>query len=1695
MDILPTQIIEDDFMPTQKLSHSLPYEAVQEKMQIGTLRIGSTTYPINRGITKIGRHPNCSIILLDQTVSKKHAEIEANSGETWICDMNSSNQTILNGSALRPGRYYQLKGGSVIEFGMVRAVYSELNSVDESLILETPIASRLKTVNTVIPGTPDTSINYSSTLETETSMIPGTQADKEDSLFRRPSTPARSSTNSRKSYLPDSSIENSMHESKGSLFLPRKENQDEQRVSIHDIETQKSFESQNNLSTDIHDVETQKICLSSCSSPHPDKQTDIHDIETQPEDTNSQCNVTDIHDIETQHDDVDIHSLETPRKIDVQNVSVKGDENTSSVNAEQIKEAELMVDESSMKAHKNETQSEEAIVEKDENSTLSKQFEISRRSSQECLELSITTNFDDECSEHDESRNLLESPNLLVDFIDDDSVDKSRPKSISHSNSLVNNNEMTEKSSDEENIFDAATQININTENILEKVTQQVDYAFKTSMEDDSDDTDQEGVFQRYSRVDSQDSSQGKSQTKRQSDSEDSDTDDEGHFTAIAAKEKKAASMSLELRQNECKQNKNDAGSSGESDDLFDIPTQKVSLNGKDSSKGQGDISKDSVDFDTPTQVIEMHVLENMTEKKNLDMDAPTQLIEINEPVSNMEHKDTEDIDDLMPTQIIPSMEVSTNVNLTKDNTKHNKEKEEADVQYNTPTQIIAEVPIYNEPSPNDPDQLNPHLVDEFSVEDIDYEMAPTQLLADIEEKKKTTSTKKKSKSRNSKKVNLDDTLERNLNAMFDDVNENIEDQSQISTQVLTNILQSSQSEETSTDLNIDKETPKSNRENMSTSRVRNKSPIVKPEVSPVLTNRKSRRSSLRKATNHNDSQDYFSNLTSTRKRNILVDSQDSDSLNGDVADSKKEVETESVNKIVNNENIAPAVLLKSASENSSSTRLSRTNKAEELNKFESIIEKTDSPKSNKNAIGDSGKGDEKYNTSVDAGPSELSVSTLESDEEDIMSGLPEVRISGTLSNPASPTSSTSTEFKLCTRSTKSRSGAKKAETRKKGAPRKSTRKSVTRVNAENNAPSKVSKSRTTVVSSIFTNFDADKIPMTIPESNENEINEIMPAKRMSSRKSLQTEPNPPQEEVRDSPSIQGNGRTRATTKKDVDSTSAFQVSKEVLIAKETEPARKTAPRALRGVKRSLSSTGVTESTAVKKFKVDVGEKTFVAIKGRKNNARSVPATRSNSANILDYIMRKDSPVFNSDSSQQSLTSSQENAETKQLRITITRLSSNTPTLPLSPSTAVDLTTENGQATINKAISTSSEEESGRSTTERTKRNNSRRATSKRNVEDISEQVGEESQEVEMIMNSWVEGQGINVNVKNQEETNENAKSVRTRSTRKRGHTSTNTSEEIIENTSSEVYELDNPSFEVPTKAKRARTSRNTTNVDKVAANDTTTRERRNIATNNTVSKETTKKGKKKGNAQKVVTEEKNEVSILEETTFSEINSSMDMSAMSTPTRSKRNMSTSFATSSPYKIKHKILFTGISNDYTKLLTKLGSSQVEDPTKCTVLVTDKVRRTVKFLCALAQAVPIVSISWLVESEKAGHFAELDNYVLKDPAAEAKFGFRLRGSLEKAKKQKLLDGYTVLLTPNVAPPLPELKSIINSCGGKPLVRPPTKWPEKAVIVSREEDIATAKKFIAKAPTTVTIQSTEFILTGILRQELDFIKYKLT
>lgn len=59
-----------------------------------------------------------------------------------------------------------------------------------------------------------------------------------------------------------------------------------------------------------------------------------------------------------------------------------------------------------------------------------------------------------------------------------------------------------------------------------------------------------------------------------------------------------------------------------------------------------------------------------------------------------------------------------------------------------------------------------------------------------------------------------------------------------------------------------------------------------------------------------------------------------------------------------------------------------------------------------------------------------------------------------------------------------------------------------------------------------------------------------------------------------------------------------------------------------------------------------------------------------------------------------------------------------------------------------------------------------------------------------------------------------------------------------------------------------------------------------------------------------------------------------------------------------------VLFTGVVDQAgEKVLARLGGCMAKGVADMTCLVTDKVRRTVKFLCALAKGVPIVTTDWL------------------------------------------------------------------------------------------------------------------------------------
>ncbi|XP_068425951.1 mediator of DNA damage checkpoint protein 1 isoform X2 [Clinocottus analis] len=190
---------------------------------------------------------------------------------------------------------------------------------------------------------------------------------------------------------------------------------------------------------------------------------------------------------------------------------------------------------------------------------------------------------------------------------------------------------------------------------------------------------------------------------------------------------------------------------------------------------------------------------------------------------------------------------------------------------------------------------------------------------------------------------------------------------------------------------------------------------------------------------------------------------------------------------------------------------------------------------------------------------------------------------------------------------------------------------------------------------------------------------------------------------------------------------------------------------------------------------------------------------------------------------------------------------------------------------------------------------------------------------------------------------------------------------------------------------------------------------------------------------------------------------------------------------------YKVLFTGVMDEEgERVLACLGGSMAKGVADMNFLVTDKVRRTVKFLCAVAKGVPIVNTHWLDESGKAGSFLSPNAFVVKDPEQEKKFNFCLQESLRIASSQSLLQDYEIHVTKSVKPEPVHMKDIISSSGATFLPKMPSSHKPRTVVISCEEDWLLCGPALSASLPVVTA---EFILTGILRQKLDLQAHKLS
>ncbi|NXQ27938.1 MDC1 protein, partial [Alaudala cheleensis] len=88
-----------------------------------------------------------------------------------------------------------------------------------------------------------------------------------------------------------------------------------------------------------------------------------------------------------------------------------------------------------------------------------------------------------------------------------------------------------------------------------------------------------------------------------------------------------------------------------------------------------------------------------------------------------------------------------------------------------------------------------------------------------------------------------------------------------------------------------------------------------------------------------------------------------------------------------------------------------------------------------------------------------------------------------------------------------------------------------------------------------------------------------------------------------------------------------------------------------------------------------------------------------------------------------------------------------------------------------------------------------------------------------------------------------------------------------------------------------------------------------------------------------------------------------------------------------------VLFTGLVASPALLvaLGTLGGTEATSVSNCSHLVTDGIRRTLKFLCALGRGVPIVTPQWLLQSSVSGRPLSPGPFLPRDPPRERRFGF--------------------------------------------------------------------------------------------------------
>ncbi|KAL5359602.1 hypothetical protein BJX96DRAFT_60006 [Aspergillus floccosus] len=117
------------------------------------------------------------------------------------------------------------------------------------------------------------------------------------------------------------------------------------------------------------------------------------------------------------------------------------------------------------------------------------------------------------------------------------------------------------------------------------------------------------------------------------------------------------------------------------------------------------------------------------------------------------------------------------------------------------------------------------------------------------------------------------------------------------------------------------------------------------------------------------------------------------------------------------------------------------------------------------------------------------------------------------------------------------------------------------------------------------------------------------------------------------------------------------------------------------------------------------------------------------------------------------------------------------------------------------------------------------------------------------------------------------------------------------------------------------------------------------------------------------------------------------------------------------------------------LRELGIQVVQDARKCTHLAAPSILRTPKFVNGLAYGPMIIRVDFITACLKKDELLDATDFILKDEAAEKRFGFSLEKAKANAKKNKnqLLQGYHIYCVETIRGGFEAFKSIVDANGG--------------------------------------------------------------